>query len=582
MGDPTVGRRIIAPALWSHGISRIDTVFLSHADQDHYNGLSDLLDRFTIGTVRIPPGFGGPANPRAVQLIHEVRAHRIPVRETSAPEAWESGGVRFTIQHPPSGWYPDASDNARSLVLDVAHGDRHLLLTGDLEQMGLIELIAHPRPDPPPDVFMAPHHGGKSANPASLYQWANPRSVIVSQRPLPVGSNDALAPLERRDLPLWRTWRDGAIRLQWTADGIVARGFLKKADVPTDEKRSFRTSGSSSFFPIASIGPWSSPGTIRLAIGLGGFALGAILWAILAVVEYGAWTLIVPPRVKRGRDEGGDEATPQAPGLPSEPIAVRAADGANLTGRWYPAPSRTATGRTVLLLHGFADNASAWEGSRVSMLNRHGWNVAALDSRGYGHSEGPYASFGGREAGDIRAWLDALAVRIAGLPPTAPVRPALWGRSMGAAIALRTAAEDHRIAALVLESPMVDLDSSVAALLRSRRLPFARHLARLITRRAAKLAGVSLSRPRPIELASNVHCATLIIHGTDDAIVPIDDARQLADALASTPRWFDVPGAGHINVISVGGDDLIDHIAAFLDEATKDPASVRADFLDPK
>lgn len=145
---------------------------------------------------------------------------------------------------------------------------------------------------------------------------------------------------------------------------------------------------------------------------------------------------------------------------------------------------------------------------------------------------------------------------------------------MGAAIALRTAAEDPRIAALVLESPMVDLDSSVAALLRSRRLPFARHLARLITRRAAKLAGVSLSRPRPIELASNVHCATLIIHGTDDALVPIDDARQLAAALASTPRWFDVPGAGHINVISVGGDDLIDHIAAFLDEATRRKSTV--------
>ena len=129
---------------------------------------------------------------------------------------------------------------------------------------------------------------------------------------------------------------------------------------------------------------------------------------------------------------------------------------------------------------------------------------------------------------------------------------------------------------------MVDLDLSVAALLGSRRLPFARHFARLITRRAAKLAGVSLSRPRPIELAGRVDCATLIVHGTDDALVSIDDARRLADALAATPRWFDVPGAGHINVISVGGDELIDHIAAFLDEATRDPASVRTDSLDPE
>ena len=59
LGDPTVGRRIIAPALWARGVSRIDTVFLSHADQDHYDGLPDLLDRFPIGEVRLPPGFAG-------------------------------------------------------------------------------------------------------------------------------------------------------------------------------------------------------------------------------------------------------------------------------------------------------------------------------------------------------------------------------------------------------------------------------------------------------------------------------------------------------------------------------------------
>ncbi len=569
MGDPTVGRRIIAPALWASGIDRLDTVVLSHADQDHYNGLPDLLDRFPIGTVRIPQGFGGPANPGAVQLLRDVRSRGIVVRETSAPEAWESAGVRFTIQHPPPGWYPQASDNARSLVLDVAHAGRHLLLTGDLEQLGLIELIARPRPEPPPDVMLAPHHGGKSANPPALYQWANPRSIIVSQRTVPSGSNDALSPFERRGIPVRRTWRDGAIRLKWTRDGIAARGFLEGFVARSEEKSALLTANWAWMFPIASLNDWSSPGTLRIAVVLAGFVIGALLWAFLAVIEYGAWMLVVPPRVKRGRVNGNADPTTQPPSLPFEPIEVRAADGAKLSGRWYPAPGPKVTGRDVLLLHGFADNASAWETSRVSMLNRHGWNVAALDSRAYGNSEGTYASFGGREVGDVRAWLDVLADRVAGPDANAPFQPALWGRSMGAAIALRTAAEDHRVAALVLESPMVDLDSSVAALLRGKRLPFARPFARLITRRAGRLAGVALNRPRPIDLAPSVACATLIVHGTIDTLVPIDEARRLADALASPPRWFDVPGAGHINVIAVGGDELIDHIAAFLDEVAQ-------------
>jgi competence protein ComEC len=225
MGDPTVGRRIIAPALWSRGITRINTIVLSHADFDHYDGLPDLLDRFSIGRVCVPPGFGGPANPAATQLVQRIRSHGIPVLSLAAHEVWESDGVRFTVRHPPAIWHAEASDNARSVVLEVAHDGRCILLTGDLEQMGLVELVAQPRPDPPPDFMLAPHHGGKSANPVWLYEWARPRALVVSQRPVEPGASDALAPFALQGVPLWRTWREGSIRLRWTGVGIVAHGF---------------------------------------------------------------------------------------------------------------------------------------------------------------------------------------------------------------------------------------------------------------------------------------------------------------------------------------------------------------------
>ena len=105
------------------------------------------------------------------------------------------------MSHPPDGWHPETSDNARSLVLDIAFHGRHLLLTGDLEQLGLDELVDRPPPEPPPDVFLAPHHGGRTANPDWLYQWAKPRLVVVSQRPVAAHAGDALAPLERSGIP---------------------------------------------------------------------------------------------------------------------------------------------------------------------------------------------------------------------------------------------------------------------------------------------------------------------------------------------------------------------------------------------
>ncbi|WP_240907430.1 ComEC/Rec2 family competence protein [Paludisphaera rhizosphaerae] len=228
MDDPSVGRRIVAPALWSRGVSRIDAVFLSHADQDHFNGLPDVLNRFTVGEVVVAPEFAGRDNPAATALMEEVKRQGVPVRTVFAPEEWRSGSVRFQILHPPAGWTSDVADNARSLVLNVSLNDRRLLLTGDLEQIGLVELLSLPRPSRPVDVMLAPHHGGKSANPPRLYDWAEPHLVVASQKPPPTGSADALTPLEARDIVLLRTWQVGAVSLQWLPTGVVARGFLDR------------------------------------------------------------------------------------------------------------------------------------------------------------------------------------------------------------------------------------------------------------------------------------------------------------------------------------------------------------------
>src|SRR5205823_5311759 len=118
-----------------------------------------------------------------------------------------------------------------------------------------------------------------------------------------------------------------------------------------------------------------------------GFVLGLAGCAAMAVVEWGAWTMVLPSRKLSA-------AMPDR--TLGELIEVRADDGIRLVGAWHPAES--PKGRTIVLLHGFADPMSLQ--GRVELLARHGWNVAVLDSRGHGQSEGDRTSFGGREAGD--------------------------------------------------------------------------------------------------------------------------------------------------------------------------------------
>jgi competence protein ComEC len=637
MGDPRVGRRVIAPALWSQGVNRLSAVYLSHADQDHYNGLPDLLERIQIREVVIPFGFTSDRDPGGETLLAMVRRCGVAIRTVSAPAEWCEGGARFRVLHPPANWHPEASDNARSLVLEVSYDGGRVLLTGDIDQLGLVELVDSQPPERPVDLMLAPHHGGKTANPSSLYDWAQPRAVVVSQRPVPDGGRDALAARERSGTPVLRTWQRGALAFELGGGQLAIRGFRDRdssmSNGSTQQPHSAASGWPSSL--LAASRPMDGLGW-RILLSLAGFAFGWVVFTVLAIVEFGAWALVVPPRIAgtaepQSADSGvaacpnsAEETTPTAEPTPpmqpnpaaeptppmqpnfaaetndpvesnpltepnpaaepNPPIAqvepnpavlrsnaarrnrevriwVKAADGVQLAGRWYPASGTEATGRTVVLLHGYAEPSGLFPGQRLAAIHQHGWNVLAVDLRAYGQSGGLTASFGGREADDVRVWIGEIG-RLLG--PERPILPALWGRSMGAAIALRSAALCPEIKALVLESTMVDLQEAVATWFRKRRFPAAGFLAWLVVGRAGRLAGTSLATPPAAELASRVSCPALFLHGLEDALVPAAQIRSLARAFPSPADVIEVAGAGHADVVAVGGAPLLEEVMAFL------------------
>lgn len=221
LGGPDVTRRHIAPFLWSRGIRRIDEVFVSHADLDHFNGLPALLDRFAIGQVTCTPTFADKNTPGAQHTLAALEQARIPIRIVSAGDRLVAGEVEMDVLHPPAVG-PEGNENSRSLVLLVRHAGHSFLLTGDLEGAGLQRLLSSPPTRV--DVFMAPHHGSRAANKPELADWALPRVVISCEGP-PRNAVRPSEPYSGKGARFLGTWPHGAITIHSQKSGLIVETF---------------------------------------------------------------------------------------------------------------------------------------------------------------------------------------------------------------------------------------------------------------------------------------------------------------------------------------------------------------------
>jgi competence protein ComEC len=226
MKGPDVTRRHIAPFLWHRGIRRIDELFVSHADLDHFNGLPSLLERFAVGQVTSTPSFAERGSPGVAVTLEALTRRGIPFRTVKAGDRLMSGSLRMEVLHPPAEG-PSGNENARSMVLLLEHRGQTILLTGDLEGLGLSQFLnLQPRPV---DVLMAPHHGSKSSDPEALARWARPKVVLAC-----VGAADNPSSARQRynaaGARFLATWPDGAVTVRGLPDGLAIETFLSASE----------------------------------------------------------------------------------------------------------------------------------------------------------------------------------------------------------------------------------------------------------------------------------------------------------------------------------------------------------------
>jgi len=230
-------------------------------------------------------------------------------------------------------------------------------------------------------------------------------------------------------------------------------------------------------------------------------------------------------------------ATPETAGLKHEDVWLTTADNVRIHGWFVSHPQPRGT---LLFFHGNAGNI----GDRIeslSIFHKLGLNSFIIDYHGYGLSGG--------SAGEQETYLDARAAwdHLVNQRRIPPGKIVLFGRSLGGGVAAWLS-NQVTAAGLIMESSFTSVPDLAAKF-----YPIfpVRWLARIRYDATAALSGGR----GPV----------LIVHSTDDEIVPFAHARALYEAAAASKSLLQLSG-GHNDGFLRSGERYVNGLAAFLGE----------------
>ena len=291
---------------------------------------------------------------------------------------------------------------------------------------------------------------------------------------------------------------------------------------------------------------------LSAASGLIGYAIGA--------------GILHPANLNSQRLEEADQVFKRT-SLKKSDFTVRANDGIELRG-WKVVPP-AANGDWVLVFHGVSDNRTGDLG-HAEFLLRHGYSVVMMDSRAHGKSGGDMATYGWKERYDAVAITDALYA-------TEKVRHLYaHGVSMGAAIALQSAAVEPRIAAVSAEDPFANLREVTYDYAGLDVSPFLgktlfRPASICAMRAAAKTGGFNPDEVSPEKAVAQRPFPVLLICGTHDHRIPCRHAEAIYDAATGSKELWIVQGAGHASTLGQAPAEYENRVVSFFEKYPGNP-----------
>jgi alpha-beta hydrolase superfamily lysophospholipase len=275
------------------------------------------------------------------------------------------------------------------------------------------------------------------------------------------------------------------------------------------------------------------------------------------------------------------DASFAATGAQRQDLDVRAPDNVRLRG-WKVTPLNP-NGSWVLLFHGVADNRVGAIGQSQFLL-RAGYGVVMMDARAHGASGGSITTYGWLERNDTRAIIDALlssdrdkCVSVQFNRPRPPGSPTdalppfhlfALGESLGAGIALQSAAADPRIEAVVAEAPFASLREATYDYAGLQKSPLLGKTlfapgAWTMLYRGQSIADFPAAEVAPEKSVAARAFPVLLICDTADVVLPCRHAERIYAAARGPKQLWVVPRAFHTSALGFQPEEFRRRVLSF-------------------
>ncbi len=211
--ESDAGQRVVVPYLRSLGIDAVDILMVTHRDSDHAGGMASVQSALAVGKVLSSLGEGAGE----------------PCRNG---QNWEWNGVRLTVLHPEAEDYAEKrKSNNLSCVLRIEASGKRILLTSDIEARDEAAMLQRDPAALAADVLLVPHHGSRTSSTPEFIAAVGARDAVI-----PVGYRNRFGHpkpdvVERHAASgarLWRTDRDGALRIRLAAGDLSIAGWRQQ------------------------------------------------------------------------------------------------------------------------------------------------------------------------------------------------------------------------------------------------------------------------------------------------------------------------------------------------------------------